>query len=190
MSLPVRQTRLPRSLEDWLLVQIGRSRARLAELRREHPTATDRELAQRLIDEKKLRAARGGAITGLFGLAAVPADVAFLAYLQLTLAIELAVLHGVNLKSPGGRQELLDLLGWERGVTSLGLLAPALAVRTGKAVVRRSVWKAVGRTVPLLASPLAAWLNHREIQRIGDAALLSFGAFRRLHPPAPPPTDA
>jgi hypothetical protein len=186
-----RRPRIPRNLEDWLLAEIGRARIRLADLRREHPAAEADELARRLIEDKKQLAARGGAVTGLFGIAAVPADVALLGYLQLTLAIELAVLYGVNLKAAGGRQQLFDLFGWDQGLTSsLGPLLPALAARAGRAILRKSAWKAVGRTVPVLAAPLAAWLNHREIQRLGEAAVLSFGAFRRLHATAPPPTDA
>lgn len=190
MSLLARRTQVPRNLEDWLLVEIGRARERLAELRRAHPSALDAELAQRLIDGKKREAARGGAVTGLFGLAALPADVALVGYLQLTLAIELAVLYGVNLKAPGGRRELFDLLGWELGADSLILLVPALAARAGQAMLRRSAWKLVGRTVPLLAAPLAAWVNHRELQRWGDAAVLTFGTCRRLHAAGAPPTDA
>jgi hypothetical protein len=185
-----RRPRIPRNLEDWLLAEIGRARTRLAELRHEHPHAGTDELAKRLIEGKKQLAARGGAVTGLFGIAAVPADVAFLGYLELTLAIELAVLHGVNLKAPGGRQQLFDLFGYQGLGWSLGPLLPALAARAGRSILRRSAWKAVGRTVPVLAAPLVAWLNNREIQRLGDAAQLSFGAFRRLHAAAPPPTDA
>ena len=184
-----RLSRIPRNLEDWLLAEIGRARTRLAELRHRHPDAEAAELARRLIEDKKQLAARGGAVTGFFGIASVPADVALLGYLELTLAIELAVLHGVNLKAPGGRQQLLELFGWERGF-SLRLLVPALAARTGRSLLRRSAWKAVGRTVPVLAAPLAAWLNNREIQRLGEAALLSFGAFRRLRAQVPPPTAA
>lgn len=187
MPLPVLRSRFPRNLDDWLLAELGRARERLVELRRAHPDAGEADLAQRLIDGKKLQAARGGAVTGLFGLAAIPADAALLGYLQLTLAIELAVLYGVNLKAPGGRRELLELLGWEHGATtSLRLVVPALAARAGRELLRRSAWRAIGRTVPVLAAPLTAWVNHHEIQRLGDAAVLSFGAFRRLRAPVTP----
>jgi hypothetical protein len=189
MSSLARQTHLPRNLEAWLLAEIGRARDRLVELRQAHPAAADADLAQRLIDGKKREAARAGAVTGLFGLAAIPADVAMVGYLQVTLAIELAVLYGVNLKAPAGRRQLFDLAGWEHGAGSLALLVPALAARAGQAMLRRSAWKLVGRTVPLFAAPLAAWVNTRELQRWGDAAVLCFGACRRPRTPAPPPTD-
>ena len=84
--------------------EIGRCRKRVDELRGKYPSATAQELAQRLTDTKKTWASTGGAISGLFGLALVPADLVFVTVLQLTLIMEIALLHKVNLKSDRRRE--------------------------------------------------------------------------------------
>src|SRR5207245_2378814 len=65
--------------------EIARCRKRVDELREKYPSATAQELAQRLTDSKKAWASTGGAVSGLFGLALVPADLIFVTVLQLTL---------------------------------------------------------------------------------------------------------
>src|SRR2546430_15843625 len=79
--------------------EIGRCRKRVDGLREKYPSAAQPELAQRLTDTKKMWAATGGAVSGLFGLALVPADLAFVTVLQLTLIMEIALLHKGKLKS-------------------------------------------------------------------------------------------
>lgn len=168
-------------LDGWLLAQVGRARLAVAELRHAHPSEDRGRLAQRLIDEKKQLATSAGAITGFFGWAAIPVDLAWITWLRFTLALELAVLHGINLKGRSGRAELLDLLGLrESDLASLARAVPLVAARLGSAWVRRLGWRAVGRAVPILAAPLAAWVNGRDIQRLGDEAIRRFDTFRRV----------
>ena len=104
--------------------EIGRARERVAELERTYPSADRRELAQRLIDKKKAIAGTSGAVSGLFGLVSVPIDLTFVTYLQISLLVDLAVLHKVNLKSERARDELLDLLGYANGVGPLVRAGP------------------------------------------------------------------
>jgi len=168
-------------LEALLLRQVARSRLLIAQLEERHPGAGKAQLAQRLIDEKKQLATGGGALAGMFGLAAIPADLALVAFLQVQLAIELAVLHGVNLKGPSGRAELLDVLGLgERELESLLRALPVVAGRVAGAFVRRLGWRSLGRAVPVLAAPITAFVNSRDIQRVGDEALRRFDTFRRV----------
>ncbi len=170
-------------LDEWLLQQVARSRLRIAELERAHPGLDRPQLAQRLIDEKKQVATGGGAVVGMFGLAAIPADLALVAWLQVQLAIELAVLHGVNLKARTGRAELLDVLGFrESDLASVLRAVPLVTGRVSAAFFRRLGWRTVGRAVPVLAAPITAFVNGRDIQRIGDEAMRRFGTFRRVPP--------
>jgi hypothetical protein len=181
--MPLRElARVPRLLDfdSWLLEEIGQARARIAELGRRYPAASKRELAQRLIDDKKQVAQTGGAVAGLLGLAAIPADLALVAYLQLSLVVEIAVLHGVNLKGPSGREQLLDVMGVARGDLAAAVRAvPLVASRLSKAAMKRLGWRTVGRVVPVVAAPVSAWLNSRDIQRMGAAALRRFDTFTR-----------
>jgi uncharacterized protein (DUF697 family) len=172
--------RLP-DLEGLLLQQVARSRMRIAELEQRHPGVPRAQLAKQLIEEKKQLATSGGALAGMFGLAAIPADLTLVAFLQVQLAIELAVLHGVNLKGRSGRAELMDVLGLgERELESLLRALPLVAGRIAAAFVRRLGWRSLGRFVPVLAAPISAFVNGRDIQRVGDEALRRFDTFRRV----------
>jgi hypothetical protein len=182
MALPTlaRLPRLPTSFDDWLLTEIGKARLKLAELERKHPGATKEELGQRLIDTKKNIASTGGAVAGLFGLAAIPADLALVAYLELALVVELAVLFGVNLKTQTGKDELLEVLGFEQG--SLGPIyraAPLIAGKLSTALLAKLGRQALGRAVPVVAVPLTAYINNRDIQKVGEGAIRTFGKFRQ-----------
>src|SRR5205823_760156 len=75
-------------------------------LRTRYPAAQAPEMAQRLIDHKKAWASTGGAVSGLFGLISVPADIAFVTVLQLTLIMEIALVFRANLKSARARGEV------------------------------------------------------------------------------------
>jgi len=168
-------------LDALLLQQVARARLRVAELERATPGASRAERARRLIDEKRRVATNSGALAGLFGWVSIPADLAVVTWLQLQLAIELAVLHGVNLKGKSGRAELLDVLGFgEREMSSLLRAVPVVAGRVTGAFLRRVGWRTVGRAVPVLAAPITALVNGRDIERVGEEALRRFDTFRRV----------
>jgi hypothetical protein len=174
--------RLPRppDLEELLLGEIGRARVRVTEVKRTFPSESQRQHARRLIEKKKQLARTGGAFAGLLGLGAIPADLALVAYLQLSLVVDIAVLHGVNLKGASGRAELLDVLGLDTGrFSALIRAAPLVASRLSRTAMREVGWRMVGRVVPVLAAPVSAWLNARDIHATGEAALRRFDTFRR-----------
>lgn len=174
---------IPRpDLEAWLLRELTRSRLRVAELQHLHPDADKAELSRRLIDLAKDRAATRGMVAGLFGWMSIPADVAQVAWMRLCLAIDLAVLHGVNLKSRSGRAELFDLLGIEGGEPNLRNLAkttPRWMRSATSSMVKRMGWRTIGRTIPILAVPISAWVNGKDIEQMGRDALRRFDTFRR-----------
>ena len=93
-------------LESLYLEQIVRARKRVDDLRTRYPSAQAGEMAQRLIDHKKAWASTGGALSGLFGLISVPADIAFVTLLQLALIMEIALVFRTNLKSARARNEV------------------------------------------------------------------------------------
>lgn len=160
-----------RKFSDLVLSEIHRSRERIAELQRSYPSAKRPELANRLIDAKKTLAATGGAISGLFGLVSVPLDLVFVTYLQVSLLVDIAVLSGVNLKSARAQDELLDLLGYANGVGPAVRAGPKLVGTIAVALFNRGGLPVLGRAVPVVASPLTAWLNNRALKRVGQEAL-------------------
>ncbi len=168
-------------ISDIVAREIPRARNRVAELEKRYPSASRRELAQRLIDEKKSTAGMIGGITGIFGVLAVPPDLLVMAYLELTLLVDVATVYKGNLKSVRSRDELMDLFSESHGVGPLTRSAPrALGTFVGLALAQGGL-KAVGRTVPLVAAPIAAWLNNRHVQRVGDAAVRHYEGFRKAH---------
>ena len=165
------------------LDEIARSRKRVEELRGRYPSANAVELSQRLTDSKKTWAATGGAISGLFGIALVPADLLFVTVLQLTLIMEIAVLHKVNLKSDRARDEIFEVLGYSNGADTVNLAGragPKVLARVAEKILTKRGLAQLGRAVPVIASPVVAWLNNRDLQRAGDAALRFYGTMRQL----------
>ena len=165
------------------LDEIVRCRKRVDEVRERYPSATPQEIAHRLTDTKKTWASTGGAISGLFGLIALPADLAFVTVLQLSLIMEIALLHSVNLKSDRAREEVLEVLGYSNGADTVNLAGragPKLAARIAEKVLAKRGLAQLGRAVPVVAAPFVAWLNNRDLQRAGDAALRFYGTVRQL----------
>ena len=163
--------------------EIGRCRSRVDGVRGKYPSATAQELSQRLTDTKKMWASTGGAVSGLFGLALVPADLAFVTALQLTLIMEIALLHKVNLKSERARDEIFEVLGYSNGADTVNLAGragPKLIARIAEKALTKRGLANLGRAVPVIASPVVAWLNNRDLQRAGEAALRFYGTIRQL----------
>ena len=168
--------------------EIPRARRRIAQLEQKYPAAKTRELAQRLIDEKKSLAGMVGGISGVFGLLSLPADLLVMVWLELKLLVDLASLYKANLKAESQRTELLDLFAQSNGVGPFTRSTPrAVGTVAGFALARAGL-KTVGRAVPLVAAPISAWLNNTHIQRVGEAAIRhyeGFGKARRKSSEAP-----
>jgi hypothetical protein len=113
----------------------------------------------------------------------VPADLAFVTVLQLTLIMEIALVHKVNLKSTRARDEVFEVLGYSNGATTVNLgtrAGPKLLARFAEKALAKRGLAQLGRAVPVLASPVVAWLNNRDLQRAGEAALRFYGTIRSL----------
>lgn len=165
------------------VAEIARCRKRVDELRDKYPSASAQELAQRLTDTKKTWASTGGAVSGLFGLALVPADLVFVTVLQLTLIMEVALVHRVNLKSDRARDEVFEVLGYSNGADTVNLAGragPKVLARVAEKVLTKRGLAQLGRMVPILASPVVAYLNNRDLQRAGEAAVRFYGTIRQL----------
>jgi hypothetical protein len=154
-----------------VLAEIRRARERIADLSRTFPSAGRQELAERLIDKKKTIATTAGAVSGLVGIVSVPLDLVFVTYLQIALLVDIAVLCHVNLKSERAQNELLDLLGYANGTGPLVRAGPKVIGRIAVALLEAGGLPMLGRAVPVVASPLTAWLNNRALKRVGDEAM-------------------
>lgn len=170
-------------LDQLYLDEIGRAKKRVDELRTKYPSADAAELCRRLTDAKKAWASTGGALSGLFGWVTLPADLAFVAALQLSLIMEVALLHKINLKSDRAREEVFEVLGYSNGADTMNLAsrsAPKLVSRLLQRVLTKRGLHFLGRAVPVVAAPLSAHLNNRDIARAGEAAMRFYGTIRQL----------
>ena len=161
--------------DSLVLSEIGRARRRIHALERQYPAADTREVAQRLIDAKKTAASTSGAISGLFGLLSLPADLLVVTYLQIVLLVELATLHQANLKNERGRSELLDVLGYANGVGPIVRAGPKLLGRIALTLFEKASLPTLGRAFPVVAAPVTAYLNNRALERVGLAGLRYYG---------------
>ncbi len=168
-------------MSDLVAQEVSRSRKRVADLEKRYPSATPRELAQRLIDEKKGLAGMVGGISGVFGLISLPADMVFMAWLQLVLLVDVATLYKVNLKSERIRGELLDLLGYANGMGPLHRAGPKVLGRVVGKMLEKGGLGSLGRAVPLVAAPITAYINNQHIQSVGDQAVRFYEGFDKAH---------
>jgi len=165
-------------LQDIVTREIPRAKKRVQELERTYPSATPRELGQRLIDTKKNVAGMVGGVSGVFGLVSLPADLLVMSWLQLVLLVDLATLHKVNLKSEGARQELFDIFGYANGLGPLTRAGPKVLGKVAGTLLKRGGLETIGKAMPLVAAPVTAYLNNQHIQAVGDEALRRYEGFK------------
>lgn len=164
-------------LSDTVAAEIPRAKKRIADLEQRYPSAGPRELAQRMIDQKKQLAAMVGGVSGIFGLASIPADLVVMAWLQIVLLVDIATLYKANLKAERPRSELLELLGYANGVNSFQRAGPKVLGKVAGVLFEKGGWATLGRAMPLVAAPVTAYINNRHIQSVGDEALRHYDGF-------------
>lgn len=162
-------------MSSLIIAEVGRSRARIAELKRVYPSASVSELAERLADSKKGIAGTSGAISGIFGVASVPMDLILITYLQLSVMVDVACLYGANLKTQAAQNELLDLLHYANGVDPVVRASPRVLGHVAFVLLKGGGLKQVGRAIPVIASPVTAWLNSKAISRACHEAIVFYG---------------
>jgi hypothetical protein len=168
-------------LSDVVLQEIARSRTRISDLEKRFPSAGPKELAQHLIDGKKALAGMAGGVSGVFGLISVPADLVFMAWLQIILLVDVATLYKVSLKSERARGDLLDLFGYANGLGPLQRSSPKVLGGLAAKLLVKGGLPTLGRALPLVAAPITAYLNNQHIQTVGDQAVRFYEGFDKAH---------
>jgi uncharacterized protein (DUF697 family) len=168
-------------LSDIVMAEVTRARVRVAELEKRYPKAPPKELAQRLIDEKKNLASMVGGVSGVFGLVALPADLLFMAYLQIILLTDVATLYKANLKTERARGEMLDLFGYANGLGPLHRAGPKVMGKLAAMMLEKGGLHTLGRAMPLVAAPITAYFNNQHIQMVGEQAVRFYEGFDKAH---------
>lgn len=168
-------------LDELIEKESDRAKTKVDELSARFPTATPRELSQHLIEQKKQMAAVVGGVTGVFGLATVPVDLAGMVYLQLSLLVEVATVFKVNLRLQRTREELLDLFGYSNGLGPVKRVSPKVVGSLVALLLSKGGMATLARAMPLIAAPVSAYLNNQHVQRIGDSAVRHYAGWGEAH---------
>jgi hypothetical protein len=166
-------------LSDIIDKEAIRARRRVDALHERYPSAQSKELAQRLIDQKKNLASMVGGISGVFGVITLPADLLLMVWLQLSMLVDLATLHKVSLKSERARKELLDVFGYANGIGPMQRASPKVLSKLASVLLQKGGFSTLGKAMPLVAAPISAYLNNHHIQQVGDHALRHYNGFER-----------
>ncbi len=159
-----------RQVDQVILGEIERARPRLRAVREASPGASRAEMMEALVHRKRSYAGTGGLVSGIFGLVSVPLDLVMVTYLQISVVVDVALLHGVNLKSRSAQREVLEVVARGNGVSPFVRGSTPLLARVALGLLKRRGWPSLGRAMPLLAMPVCAWMNSRDIERVGLAA--------------------
>ncbi|MCC7386843.1 MAG: hypothetical protein IT384_33715 [Deltaproteobacteria bacterium] len=167
-------------LRDLIASERNRARLHIGMIRRSEPNAS-RDRVANVILERLIRAASlEGGLTGALGFLGVPLNLVAFAYLEIALVVAVAEAYDVPLEGPAGEDALLGVLGKAHGVEDVLRSTPRVLGAIAKTLALRHGFLTLGRLVPLVASPIAARLNQRAMDRTATEALRRFGNVVRI----------
>lgn len=162
-------------LRDLIADERRRAQVHIALIRRTEPGASSDRLAHLMIERWTKVASVEGGITGALGLFGVPLNLALFVYCEVALIVSVAEAYQLVLEGEGGEDTVLDVLGRAHGIEDVLRSSPRVLGAIARAVALRHGFSSLGRLVPLVAAPIAAKLNERDMERLGGEALRRFG---------------
>jgi len=157
-----------------------RARVHISWIRRNEPSASSDRLANIMLQRWVRAAAVEGGLTGAIGFAGVPINLLLVTYMQIAVVVSIAEAYDTPLEGEPGEDALLDVLGRAHGIEDILRSTPRVLGALAKALALRHGFGTLGRLVPLVASPIAAKLNERDMKRLGFEAQRRFGNVVRI----------
>lgn len=159
------------------LIEDERKRARfhIGLIRRQDPPPSDDRVAQTVLERWVKAAMVEGGLTGAAGFIGVPLNVVLFTYFQVAMVVSIAEAYGIALDGKAGEEALLRVIGKAHGFDDLVRESPRILGEVAKAIALRHGLSVFGRLIPMVAAPVSAFLNSREMRRTGDEALRRFG---------------
>lgn len=164
-----------RRLRDLIEQERKRAQFHIELIRRVEPSASRDRLANVMLERWTRLAKLEGGITGVIGFAGVPLNLLLFTYCQLAVTVSIAEAYGIELRGDSGEEALVDVIGRVHGVEDLIRASPRVLGSLVRAIAVRHGLGVFGRLVPLVAAPISAKLNEREMRRVGQAAMHRFG---------------
>lgn len=167
-------------LRDLIIDERRRAQLHIALIRRGEPSASSDRLAHVMIERWTRVASVEGGLTGALGLFGVPLNLVLFVYCEIALIVSVAEAYDTTLEGEGGEDAVLGVLGRAHGVEDVLRSSPRVLGAIARAVAISHGFSSLGRLVPLLAAPIAAKLNERDMERLGGEALRRFGNVVRI----------
>jgi uncharacterized protein (DUF697 family) len=162
-------------LRDLIESEKGRARAHIALIRRTEPDASSDRVAQVVLDRWVKVAQVEGGVTGALGFVGVPVNLILFVYFEVAVIVSVAEAYGKVLEGEGGEDVVLEVLARVHGFEDVVRTTPRVVGAIARTVALRHGFATLGRFVPLIAAPIAARLNEREMKSLGLEALRRFG---------------
>lgn len=164
-----------KNLRELIGQERKRAQLHISLIRQADPSASSDRVAHVLVDRWSKVAAVEGGLTGALGLFGIPINFILFAYFQLALIVSVAEAYQISLEGQPGEDAVLDVLGRAHGIEDFIRAGPRVLGAIAKALALKHGLGAIGRIVPMIAAPIAAKLNEREMAHVGSEAMRRFG---------------
>ena len=166
-----------RTFQALLARSLPGAKEKVARLKELYPEASPRELAYKLLEEKKTLASLAGGVSGSLGFVGIPMDMVAMTWLQASLLAEIASLFEINIHTARSAQEALELLNKANGLPLWWRMLPKTLGGAAALLSKRLGTFGFGKAIPLLSAPLSAYFNHRHLQAVGEEAIRRYNSF-------------
>jgi hypothetical protein len=171
-----------KNLRELIAQERKRAQFHIQLIRQGEPTASNDRVANLMVDRWSKVAAVEGGLTGALGLLGVPINFILFAYFQLALIVSVAEAYQVSLEGEQGEDAVLYVLGRVHGIEDLVRAGPRVLGALAKALALKHGLGTLGRLIPMIAAPISAKLNEREMNQVGNEAMRRFGNVVQLGP--------
>ncbi len=166
---------LRKNLRELIAQEKKRARIHIQWIRRSEPAVSKDRLARIMLERWVKVASVEGGITGTFGFLGVPTNLILFSYAQIALVVSIAEAYDAALDGVSGEEKVLAVIGRAHGVQDLVRAGPRVVSAIARAVALNRGLGMLGRMVPMVAAPISAKLNERDMSRVGQEAIRRFG---------------
>jgi hypothetical protein len=139
------------------------------------PHASPDRVAHLLLERWATVAALEGGFTGAAGLFGIPMNFVLFTYCQVAVTVSIARAYGIGLSGRAGEDAVLEVIGRAHGLEGLMRASPRVLGALARRLAMQRGFRMLGRWVPLVAAPISARINQRDLRRTGTEALRRFG---------------
>lgn len=164
-----------KSLGELIAQERKRAQLHIHIIRQMEPTASRDRIANVVLGRWTRVASVEGGLTGAMGFLGVPFNLVLFTYMQVAMVVSIAEAYEIALEGAPGEDAVLSVIGEAHGIDDVLRASPRVLGAVARALALRHGLGTVGRLVPMVAAPISAKLNQREMLRTGSEAMRRFG---------------